>query len=339
MRLCLLFWIAALALSLQYVRTLADPPPPGPTNDSVLLPPQPFDTDVKMPNNTRERKGQWSISGGVYVIQPVFESNPAFLVSGAAGNVTRQVEFDHNLDVAPGAWLGYVSERGWGVRGRWFQFDHGAGAGYTAAPGETITGLSPLPLGRTPINGAIAASSDLAVNVADLQGTCSYEDAKWTLLAGFGVRYTHMSQDYRAALTNPATRIELTSGHNLNGWGPDFSLETKRQIGESGFAVYGQMHGAILFGRAREAYTAVNNGVLQQFTRSYTDVLPVGELEVGAEYQKNVGRAKVFLQAGFNGQIWFNGGNASNIDPIGFGSASNSNFGFVGLAVRAGVRY
>jgi Legionella pneumophila major outer membrane protein precursor len=310
-----------------------------PSNRAVLLPPQTFDDSVKAPNTTRERFGQWSISGGAYLVQPVFSTNPAFVVNSAGGNVSRQVDFSRRLDAAPDVWIGYVSERGWGVRGHWFDFDHGTAASYAAAPGETITGMSALGLGRAPVNGTIAASSSLAVNVLDIQGTCSFEDAKWSHLLGIGVRYTHMSQDYRATLTNANTRIDLTSGHNLNGAGPSFALETKRRIGESGFAIYGQLNGAILFGHANEAYTAVNNGVLQQFTRGHTDVLPVGELEVGAEYQRNVGRAKLFLQAGFVGQVWWGGGNASNLDPLGPSSASNSNFGFLGLALRGGVRY
>lgn len=328
----------AAVLAFCLVPAIASAQLDGPSNKAVLLPPQSFDVNVKAPNDTRERHGQWSISGGVYLLQPVFENNPAFVVA-SGGNIFRQVDFNHRLNVAPDVWLGYTSERGWGVRGRWFQFDHGSAGGYTAAVGETITGMSSLAVGRVSISGTIAASSNLAVNVGDFQATCTIEDAHWLHVLGIGVRYAHMSQDYRATLTNPATRIDLTSGHNLNGVGPDFSLETKRRIGESGFAIYGQLHGAILFGRAKEEYTAINNGVFQQFTRRQTDVLPVGELEFGAEYERNVGRAKLFVQAGFAGQVWWGGGNASNLDAVGFSSAANSNFGFIGLAIRAGVRY
>lgn len=336
-----LAWTWAILPVTAWAQSPEVPPaqPPGATSHAVQLPPQTFDVAVKAPNHSRGHSGQWSIAGGIYYIQPVFDTNPAFVVNSAAGNVQRQVSFSHNLEVSPNAWLGYVSERGWGMRGRWFEFNHDSSASYVPAAGETLTGISPLVLGRVPVAGAIAASSNLAVNVADLQATCSFESAHWSHLIGFGGRYTHMSQDYRATLSDAATRIDLTSGHNFNGGGPSFSLETKRCIKESGFAIYGQAHGAILFGRAAELYTAVNNGVPQQFTREETRVLPVGELEVGAEYQRNVGKAKAFLQAGFVGQIWWGGSNASNLDAVGFGSASHSNFGFLGLALRGGVRY
>ena len=309
----------------------------GPSNRAVLLPPQWSDTTAKTANTTRERYGEWSISGGVYLMQPVFDSNPAFIVRGG-GNIARQIDFSHHLDVSPNVWLGYVSERGWGFRGRWFQFDQGGSASYFAAPGESIAGISPVASGRLPIGGTVTASSNLAVNVIDIEATGTLEMNQWSHLLGIGVRYTHMSQDYRATLADANTRIDLTSGHNLNGAGPSFSLETKRRIGESGFAVYGQLHGAIVFGHASEAYSTVNNGIPQQLTRGHSDILPVGEMEVGAEYQRNVGRAKLFLQAGFVGQVWLGGGNASNLAAAGF-SASNSNFGFLGLALRAGVRY
>src|SRR5260370_19836577 len=59
-----------------------------PMDNAVLLPPQTFDGSAKAPNTTRERYGQWSITGGVYLIQPVFESNPASVVIPGVGHVT-----------------------------------------------------------------------------------------------------------------------------------------------------------------------------------------------------------------------------------------------------------
>jgi hypothetical protein len=318
---------------------LAPSPGDGPTDKAVLLPPQMFGEVAKAPNHERERHGQWSLYGGIYLIEPVFETNPAFVIAGPAGALRRQIDIRHHLDVAPTFGLAYISERGWGVRGRWFQYDRDASSGYTTLAGETITGVSSLPLGNVALAGTIAASGQLAVNVLDMQATCTYEDAKWTHLLGFGVRYAHMHQDYRAALRDGATFIDLASSHNLNAFGPAASLETRRCIGETGFALYGQVHGAVLFGRARETQSATNNGVVQQFTRSNTDVLPTAELEVGAEYRKDVGRARLFLQAGYIGQVWWGGGNASNLDAVGPVSATSSNFGFIGLALRAGVQY
>jgi hypothetical protein len=335
MRYCL----TTIGVLLACASTIWATPPQadGPTNNSVLLPTRPADEWVKGPNNIREPHDEWSIYGGVLLVQPVFDGNPAFLVNSAG--ITRQVDFSHHLNVAPDIWLSYVSERGWGVRGHWFQFDHSATTDYVAAPGETIVAMSPVGLGRTPLDGGVSAFSNLAVNVIDIQLTCNFGDAKWSHLLGIGGRYTHMSQDYHAVVANAGNYIEQSSSHNFNGAGVSLAIETKRRIGETGFAIYGQFDGAIVFGRTREADTAFSNGTPLQFEHSRTRVLPTAELEAGIEYEKNVGRAKAFLQAGFAGQVWWAGGNASNLNGIGFSTASSSNFGFVGLAVRAGVRY
>jgi Legionella pneumophila major outer membrane protein precursor len=337
--------LTALALGLLPLSAWSDPPSQtnddtaGPSNLAVQLPPQVFDGPVKAPNTTREHYGEWSVSGGVLFLQPVFETNPAFTVSSAGGNFTRQVDFSQHFDASPNIWLGYSSERGWGVRGRWFEFDGDTSESYVSAAGETIRGVSFLTSGQTSIAGAAFASSHLRVNVFDIQGTSSWESAFWTHLVGFGVRITTMNQSYQAALTNPAEQIGLTSNHDFSGAGPCFSLETKYRLGESGFAIYGQIYGAILFGDVDEDYAAVKNGIAQGYTRSTTEVLPVAEMELGVEYQHCVGRAKLFVQGGFTGQVWWGGGNASNLDALGTTSAAHSNFGFFGAALRAGVRY
>jgi hypothetical protein len=311
----------------------------GPTNNSVLLPPQTFDGPGKTANNTREHYGAWSLSGGAYLIQPIFNTNSAFSISSGGGKVSRQLDFSHDLEAGPDVWLSYAHERGWGVRGRWFQFDHDASASYIAAAGETIRGITSLTSGQAAIAGSVDANSNLAVNVFDIQWTCAKEGPRWSCLVGFGVRYAHMSQDYRATLQSLGTRIDLTAGHNFNGWGPTLSAEVKRRIRESGFSVFGVAHGAVIFGDADESYAALNNAVPETLARNHTDVLPVWELETGLEYQRNFGRARAFAQAAFVGQVWLGGGNASNLDAIAFTSPADNNFGFLGLILRAGVRY
>jgi hypothetical protein len=310
----------------------------GPTNQAVLLPPI-SDVPVKGPNNTRESYGEFSVSGGVLLLQPAFTANPAFTINNLAGKATSIVEFRQHLQASPDIWIGYTPERGWGVRGRWFQFNHDANANYTAAPGETIRGITSFPIGQTPVAGSIGANSNLAVNLFDLQLTRTCGGELWTHLFGIGARYVHMSQDYRANLTSPLTQIDLTSGHNLNGWGPSVTLATRRRFGASGFAIYGQTNFGLIFGQGNESSSAVQNGVRSQNVHGYTDVLPIGEHEVGIEYQHDLGRARLFLQTGFVGQIWFGAGNASNSDISPFSSSSDSNFGFLGLVVRGGVRY
>jgi hypothetical protein len=299
----------------------------GPTDHSVLLPPIP-DVPVKGPNNTRERYGEFSISGGLLLVRPVFSANPAYSVNG------RAAEFSQRLQASPDVWLSYTPERGWGVRGRWFQFDHTASASYAALPGETIRGITSIPIGQTPIAGTVRADSHLFVSMFDVQATRHFDYETWTHLIGVGVRYAHMSQDYRANLADPDTHIALTSGHNMNGWGPSLSWDAKRRLGDSGFAIYSQTQFAVVIGTAHGSALALNNGLRGDAERSDPEALPIGELEAGVEYQRAWGGRRLFLQSAFIGQLWWGGGNANNFD-----SPADSNFGFLGLVLRGGVRY
>lgn len=337
-------WVlAALALGVlpfsAWGQTMSPSAAVGPTNQAVLLPPENPDDTIKIPGPSHEHYGEWSITGGVMFLEPVFETNPAFTVASPGGNSTRQVDFSQHFEASPDIWLGYTSERGWGFRVRYFEFDSDASEGYSAAPGETIRGVSFLPLGQAPLTGTAQAMSHLRVTVVDAQGTCTWESAFWQHVVGFGLRYTSMSQDYQASIGSPAAQVGLASSHDFSGVGPSISFETKRRLGETGFAIYGQAYGSILFGDENDNYTAVSGGVTQAYTHSLTEVMPVAELEIGLEYEHSWGRAKAFLQAGFNGQIWWNGGNASNLDAPGISAPGRSNFGFVGAAVRAGLRY
>lgn len=302
----------------------------------VELPPA-SDVPVKAANHEREQFGTFTASGGVYLVQPFFNNNAAFTTSGFGS--TRQTDFNNRLEVMPAIWIGYAHERGWGVRGRWLYFDHDAHAAGASGPGETLRLVTPFAIGQTPLPGTVASTSGLAVHVADLEATWQHETARWCHLVGFGVRWTQIGQDYQATLFNPATQIDAASSHFFNGWGPCASYEARRRIGETGFSIYGQAHAAILFGHTRESYFVNAGGVGQQFARRNSDVIPVGELEVGGQYQHYVGRATLFLQAGFVGQIWWGAGSASNLDPLTFSSAADNNFGFLGIALRAGVRY
>ncbi len=312
--------------------------PPGDSVNNGVVMPTTF-PDAKGPNTERTRTGEWAIQAGVYFFHPAFNTNPAFVINRNAGNVSQQNDFNPSFDAAPMVRLDYTSERGYGVRARWFLFDRNYTAGYTAAPGETVVGASTLGIGKTAVGGTIATRGNLTTDVVDFQATSTWDGPRWTHILGAGVRYTYLNLDYQAALNGPGTAINLASGHSMHGVGPSISFDTKRRIGESGFAIYSQVYGSVLFGHQSEFQTANNGVTFQQFSRSQTQVIPVGELEVGAEYQRCIGRAKVFLQAGFHGQVWWGAGNMSNVDMVGPGSASGSNMGLIGLALRAGVRY
>jgi hypothetical protein len=82
-------------------------------------------------------------------------------------------------------------------------------------------------------------------------------------------------------------------------------------------------------------------------------LLPVGELEAGVRFTRDIGRARVFLKAGIVGQVWWGAGNSSragvgtsneggplsDISISGNTTQKNDNLGLWGLSMSAGVRY
>ena len=93
------------------------------------------------------------------------------------------------------------------------------------------------------------------------------------------------------------------------------------------------LEAAVLFGSNNELYfTRVNNDGVRLSSDEFAeaDILPVLEIELGAEYGRAVGNFRLFGQAGLVGQAWFGEGGSYD---------SFHNMGFVGFFLRAGVGY
>jgi hypothetical protein len=280
------------------------------------------------------------------------------------------------LDAAPLAWVGYVSEGGFGVRARWWLFDQRSA---TSAVGDftntTIISASPAGfsittspnLGRALIEPSeMFLSSNLKLNVWDFEATRETVVGRWILLASAGFRYAHLSQDYNAfqpSLTfhafsffvEPASHQFdlLSSGHNFNGAGPTIALEARRPMGNSGFSLFANLRGTMLFGQSKQQ---VVHSTVTQFggpnifgplggpigpppridvfvstVGSVRDVvLPVTELEMGAEFSRTWGAVRPFVRTGLVAQTWFDAGSATKLD---------GSLGFLGLSVTAGLNY
>jgi Legionella pneumophila major outer membrane protein precursor len=299
------------------------------------------------------QKWHWEIGGGVYYIQPNFHTNPAFLrtTGGFLASATQQTDFRYNMQVAPLGWIAYVSDSGLGLRGRYFQFDQGARESFTGDGTSTIRSVPT----NAPTFGVVGGApgdvlnfnSRLRVEVWDLEGTYTFSSCRWTFLAAAGVRYANLFQSYEATVTPgnagtlPANASTVSS---FNGAGPTFALESKYRFGESGLAVYGMARGSVLFGSARltsggTANVGDNLVIPTSFEAHQSDVLPIGEAEIGVEFGRNVGGFRVFAQTGFVGQVWFGGGNAASTNLGGHSFSNDTNFGFVGLAARVGVNF
>jgi hypothetical protein len=287
------------------------------------------------------RPYQITLASGIYLLQPTFTSDPALVVSRPGIPQTQQLDFSRHMIASPAVWLGVSNVEGWGFRFRWYTLDQNAALIAAAAPGEQFSAASPLSAVQTPVFGTADISSELHIDSYDFEATCQMERCKWCLLLGGGVRYVHLDQVYASNITdvNGISRIAL-SRHNFNGAGPTFSLSGRRPF-HSCFALYGNLHGSVLFGGTGDDFQASNalTGQNQSFSRHQIGVLPIGELEVGAELSHCFHRARLFLQTGFVGQVYWGAGSASNFDALNSSATSNNNLGMVGLAVRAGLAF
>jgi hypothetical protein len=307
---------------------------------------------------------------GLYVIEPYFSTNRAFVTEKGFGGggpaMEQETGIDHHMQASPEVWLGYISDSGLGGRLRWWYFREDSSQFFS--PSNDISAASADPLGvgalhipvGPPFSGlaqTLNVTSKLELQVWDLEALQAAQLGGFDLLFSGGVRLAHIDQQYDAYLgihvpagpLGPPFPVQLTngilSGHSFTGAGPLASLEARRPLGNSGFALYGLARGSVLIGSGRQTVTAaefaspasLGGPVVSAVNSQHQDpVIPVGEFEVGAEFGRTVGRARLFGQLGFVGQMWWGAGNASNTDTV---TSNVQNLGFFGLAVRAGINY
>jgi hypothetical protein len=302
--------------------------------------------------------GHFVAGAGLYIVKPYFENNPAFTSArgnfingnGAVTSTNDQQDFDWGLNPAPVAWLGYVSDCGWGFRAHWWLFDQRSSA-------SDVSDLNTTILSATPGNLIIQAesfltvsppqmiiNSNLKLNSWDFDVTRETEVGNWSMLFSAGLKYAHLSQDYNAFTQVTPILGEfretslLSSGHNFNGAGPTIALEAKRPIGHTGISFFGNLRGAMLFGESRQQVTQTSifqgnpfsNIFSTNFNSGHDKVLPVAELEMGAEFSRRWGNLYPFIRTGLLAQTWFGAGSATDL---------TGNLGFLGLTVTAGVYY
>jgi Legionella pneumophila major outer membrane protein precursor len=349
-------------------------PPPGPPADVPISHPAQDWLD-----NGNSLGGSFQAGAGFYLLKPYFSGNAAFTFksttsstaipgSSTSQSLSGEQDFDYGASVSPLLWLGYTGANGLGVRLRWWHFDQGTGLAtdnsdttgatvVTSASPRGISFESPGHILKTPGIGTdeLAFNTDLKIDSWDFEASQAISAGKWALLVSGGVRYAHLAQDYHAyrfnsgvsgSTTYSQDSAALISGSDFNGAGPTLCLEGKRQIGNTGLALYANARGSLLFGRADQqvdklTVLAGTNTSGPFNTQTFTDypvaqdrVMPVAELEVGAEYAPELSgpysRLHPFLRAGLVGQTWFGAGNASG---------PGSNLGLLGMSVTTGVEF
>jgi hypothetical protein len=321
------------------------------------------------------------------LLQPRFSSNPALLtvktVQGAGGTSSATVagvtDFHWDQETAPRFWLGITLGDNWMVRANYWDFRHApADVAVIHAPDPlntttTVATVGALPFVATALPGAappdlIHVSSNLTLDVFDLEGVYSVSTGRWLLQGALGLRHADLEQNYRAGLTNAGNPAALVTANfrdqsernSFFGFGPTLAGEASVNL-FWGFAIYTDLRGSLLYGRSHQDATHQFTGGVpasQSFNSSASQdiFLPITELEAGLAWAHTFGKRFEFTaKTGFVGQVWWNAGSASvpagasfpAIQTANLGSsalfpisnATSSNLGFVGWTANVGVRY
>jgi hypothetical protein len=257
--------------------------------------------------------------------------------------VDKIVDIRQHMEVAPLVWLGYMTDQGWGGRVRYWYFREGSDqtTAPLAAPGSTIAIQSAGPLALAlPQSTSLNVTSELAMQFLDLEGLERFQACSWDLLVCGGLRLMRIDETY-----NAYNSFSLRSSRNLEGVGPTLALEARRPFGASGLNLYGSARGSVVFGTANQDASIPEENVSN--ADHHNRGVAIGELELGLEYDHQVGHARLFGQIAFVGQDWFGAGNASrstmHIVPggnfVGGGYSVDSDIDLLGVCFRIGVNY
>jgi hypothetical protein len=315
-------------------------------------------------------RGRFIAGAGFLLIQPRWENNKAFglLIANQTDGFTSTsvgfTNFDYDYELAPRVWGGWVGCDGFGVRGSFWFLDQSANAETVTLQnpgvGESLLLLPTLPglealgtpvatLGDLPLT--LKVENDLELHTLDLEATQILESCGWAFQLSGGARYSRILQTYRASglqlddaeiapgVVDPQS-FSAVASNRFEGIGPTVSAEARRALGY-GISVFGNVRGSLLFGTSRrestvaESATNLATGNFEPVSatsgsESNEDVLPVGEVEVGAEWSYNTCSHRYFIQTGWVGQVYHNLGSATD---------NNGNLGFTGLSLSAGIQF
>lgn len=295
---------------------------------------------------------------GFMVLKPVWRSNPAIVLE-PTDTSTQVLDFDFGPQFVPKISLGVVNCDGFGGRINWWGF---AESNTRRSPRVAATdNRSAAPLGLSVDNDqagdVLTAHGKLNMNVWDFEALKTLEGDNCSVTASGGLRYAHIAQRYDAtnvaALTGSIGNDSVFSGNSFNGAGPTISLEGTYKPGRRGLFLYANGRGSVLFGKIKQRADVIQfetNGVTinnqDSATSSNEAIVSVGELELGAGWDREVRRTHLFFRAGLVGQIWWAAGNSSRTNPLlnegpsGQGaSISNNDLGLIGFSMTAGIRY
>jgi len=228
---------------------------------------------------------QPSISG----VQSVFGSGTGRLLDTSYQTGVRYV-------------LGYVSDSGLGVRGRYWSFDNSTGYSPPFAP----------------------AMFGIHVQAADTEVTMAQRMRHIDLEFSGGLRYGQLKY------TNPPLTLYGPGTVSFEGVGPTASLNAQRSLGNSGFSLFGNVRGSVMIGDIRTASLLLNipAGSIED------EVMTVFENQLGVAWNYHLTNQMLLeVRTAWETQYWAN----STLEDDFYGIGSN--LALMGPTLAVELRY
>lgn len=236
------------------------------------------------------------------------------------------------------------------------------GTAYNTTSGLVFNSANALGINMTSV-GTASAPSDVTFSRRlklraydfDVTSDCRRGCLETTWFAG--IRYMTIDQNYDATETVLSPDLiehpnvipiaqNFTSQHSLQAWGPTVGVEGRYPILDSlkGFAGarFGILYAEgptsaslVLTPRADAAFQVANTAVVGNRCLG----LPIGELELGAEYSRVLGcdGPELFIRGSVLGLAYWGAGNAARVNSS--NEPANEDLYFFGFSATIGIRY
>jgi hypothetical protein len=290
-------------------------------------------------------------SGGWHILRVNVNDNHAF--SSTTAGATTATNFDYDFDSDYSLSAGYRGQCGLGATVSWFHLDNSANTlttTTTAARGTIpAIGVAAFVAAVAPVGTVLTASSDITIDAWDFDVTQTVEVCRLDLTYGAGIRYLHVGQDINeSAVTAAGAAAGRASRTNsYDGAGPTIVLNGLRRFGCSGFGVYANARGGLLFGDKTENASTTVGAATTSVTGTNDSTVGFAEIELGAHWGKKMGNMYPFARLGFEGRQYWGIGNAANA-TVGFATApgiappggnNSSPIGAYGIVLSGGIGF
>ncbi|MEZ6072418.1 MAG: hypothetical protein R3C10_19690 [Pirellulales bacterium] len=268
-----------------------------------------------------------------------------FHPDGGRGSDLFGIDGDYNHNVAPRVWLGYEGASGWGVRGRFWQYDTGSNNTFFVDTDERFvlgnvcntlnTYMIDLELTKRFCLGRTRMRTSIGARNGAIRRRTVY---------GLGIIDDDGSDEDATALIADAIRV-------FDGTGLTFAFEANRPLFGTQLEAVVNARGSALWGDNKQSVLAKGaealpdgmgnldvNVMTQEFHGDESDTMWIGELQAGLQWTQPYqcfGGGVMFVRSVFEAQWWAQ----PNLEVGDFGTIPTEHLAFYGVSVAAGFSY